>query len=155
MDSMLQHLLETNIQQQAVTQELAQSLHTATRELLELKRKPCSTTSVPDPCQEVACILTKLTSEDDVEAFLLTYERVARYKEWEEKCWVDILTPFMSGEAQRTYYTLLPEQASHYPILKAEILGHCDLPPFSAAAEFHSWSYQPVATLPAQMGSLL
>lgn len=34
MDPMLQHLLETNIQQQAVTQELAQSLHVAMQELL-------------------------------------------------------------------------------------------------------------------------
>lgn len=52
MDPMLQHLLETNIQLQAVTQELAQSLHAATQELLELKRKPCSSTSVPltNPC---------------------------------------------------------------------------------------------------------
>lgn len=37
MDPMLQLLLQTNLQQQAMTQELAQSLPIATQELLQLK----------------------------------------------------------------------------------------------------------------------
>lgn len=43
---MLQHLLETNLQQQVVTQELAQILCAAMQELLNLKT-PCSAASIP------------------------------------------------------------------------------------------------------------
>lgn len=68
----LQHLLETNIHQQAVTQELAQSLCTATHELLNLKKRPCSGASVPlsHPCREAQHLLTKLCGKDNIEAYI-------------------------------------------------------------------------------------
>lgn len=83
MDPLLQHLLETNLQQQVVTQELAQSLHAVIQEQLALKKKPCSASSIPlpDPCREAASNLTKLISEYNIEAFLLTFERVTRCKQ--------------------------------------------------------------------------
>lgn len=37
--------------------------------------------------------------EDDIEAFLLTFE-VARDKHWVEEHWAHLLDPFLSGEAQ-------------------------------------------------------
>lgn len=119
MDPMLQHLLETDIQQQAVTQELTQSLCTTTQKLLELKRKSCSITSVPlpDPCQEMPHILTKLTSEDDIEAFLLIFEWAARHDQCEEEHWANILTPFLSGEAQ---HLLCPSTWPSFKIPDAE-----------------------------------
>lgn len=51
-----------------------------TQELLDLKRKPCtaSTITLSDPFQEAPGILTKLTSEGDIEAFLTTFEQVKR-----------------------------------------------------------------------------
>lgn len=95
-------------------------------ELLDLKKMPCCTTSLPlpNPCQEAPGILTKLTSEDDIEAFLLTIKSVAQLEQCEEERWADILTPFLSGKAQRAYCTFPPDQAAFYSVLKMEILSY-------------------------------
>lgn len=72
----------------------------------------------------------KLTSEDNVEAFLITFEQVAQCKQWEEE----------------------RGQISFYPALKAEILIRCGLSPVNAA--FNSWSYEPCANSHSQIDTL-
>lgn len=42
----------------------------------------------------------KLNSEDDIAAFLLTFERVTRRKQCEEEYWADILAPFLLGKVK-------------------------------------------------------
>ncbi|KAK3527989.1 hypothetical protein QTP86_013101 [Hemibagrus guttatus] len=70
----LKHLLETSIHQQATSQELTQSLTMATKELQELRSSP---QAVPfplrEPGQATQHLLTKMTAEDDVEAFFETF----------------------------------------------------------------------------------
>lgn len=94
MDPMLKYLLETNLQQQVVSQELAQSLRAATQELLAPKKTPCSAASIPlpDPYREAPGVLTKLTREDDTEAFLVTFKQVTRHEQWEEERWANSLS---------------------------------------------------------------
>lgn len=113
MDPMLQHLLEMNIQPQAVTHKLVQSLCMARQELLVLKKKPCSGALVPllHPCQDTQHLLTNLCIEDDVEAYLETFEWVALCKHWEEEAWAQILAPFLWGKHSRpTTPSLWPKQ---------------------------------------------
>lgn len=143
-DPMLQHMLETKLHQQAVTQDLAQSLRITTQELLQMKES-CSTDEIPlpDPCREAQHLFTKLSSEDNVEAFLETFKRIALREEWEQHTWADILSPLLSGDAQLSYYGRpLP---LNYETLTGEILVRCGLFPTDAAAEFHKWSTTPVS----------
>lgn len=49
-----------------------------TQELLSLKQTaPAAAITLPDPAQDAQCMLTKLTAEDDIEAFLGTIENIA------------------------------------------------------------------------------
>lgn len=50
-DKILKQLLETGLEQQAVTQGVAKSLHIATMEVMAIQKLPHSaTTALPDPC---------------------------------------------------------------------------------------------------------
>lgn len=94
MDPTLQHLLESNLQQQAVTQQLAHSLQATTRELVALKTTtPTAAKPLPDPGCDVRCLLPPLTLEDDIEAYLETFECIARREGWDSDEWPRILRP--------------------------------------------------------------
>ncbi|KAK0132836.1 hypothetical protein N1851_032051 [Merluccius polli] len=74
-----------------------------------------------------ARFLVKQTETDDVETFLLTFERTATREGWPRVQWTDLIAPFLSGAAQSAYQDLCMEQAVSYDELKAEIqkrLGH-------------------------------
>lgn len=75
---MLQHLLETNLQQQVVTKDLAQSLKVATKELLCFHQLTATSVPLPNPCREAQYLLPRLKPEGDVETYLLAFEHVAR-----------------------------------------------------------------------------
>lgn len=75
LNPVMRHLLEVSLQQ---SQEMARGLHMDTQELLSLKQTaPAAAISLPDPAQDAQCMLTKLTAEDDIEAFLGPIENIA------------------------------------------------------------------------------
>ena len=75
--------------------------------------------------------LTKLGPDDDVEAFLETFEQVATREGWPEAQWACIVAPFLTGPAQQASQDLPPEQASQYRVLKqaAEDQNHASSRP--------------------------
>ncbi|XP_051774781.1 nuclear GTPase SLIP-GC-like [Erpetoichthys calabaricus] len=68
--------------------------------------------------------LPKMTPQDDPEAFLKTFERVARHYNWPEETWSPRLAPLLCGEAQLAYAGLDDSHAMSYTQVKEAIL-HC------------------------------
>lgn len=56
--------------------------------------------NVVDDWVKLALGLVKLQPEDDPEAFLHPFERVAKAADWEELTWAACIAPFLIGEGQ-------------------------------------------------------
>ncbi|KAK3550930.1 hypothetical protein QTP70_009861 [Hemibagrus guttatus] len=125
LEHILKHLLKTNIHQQVASQEVAQSLELATKELQELRRGPHPTAvPLPEPGHAAQHLLMKMTVEDE-------------HKGWRRRDWADLVAPFLTGDAQLAYYTLDVEKAREYEQVKGEILARCGRSPVNAAGDFH------------------
>ncbi|XP_042300689.1 uncharacterized protein LOC121918765 [Sceloporus undulatus] len=66
--------------------------------------------------------LMKMGPQDDVEAFLNTFERVATAAQWPQEQWALILTPCLTGSAQEAVDTMSSEEAKDYQKVKETIL---------------------------------
>ena len=66
--------------------------------------------------------LTRLSDNDDIEAYLTTFERMMEAYEIERACWSFKLAPQLTGKAQQAYAALPPEHAKDYDEVKAAIL---------------------------------
>ena len=66
--------------------------------------------------------LTKLTEQDDIEAFLTTFERMMGVFGIEKKRWAFKLAPQLTGKAQKAFAAMEEGEASDYDQLKKAIL---------------------------------
>ncbi|XP_072772650.1 uncharacterized protein [Nerophis lumbriciformis] len=100
-------------------------------------------------------VLTKLSGEDDVEAYLELFERTAARKKWPVAEWGSILAPFLTGEAQRVCSDLALADAQDFKKLKKAILDsqRCSLP--ARAQQYHNWTFQPTQPPRQQVAALL
>lgn len=84
-------------------------------------------TPLPDPTQDAQNLLSNITIDDNVEAYLVTFERVAIREDWPLREWAHILAPLLTGEAQIAYFAMPEEEAEDYHSLKTEMLACCGL----------------------------
>ncbi len=77
---------------------------------------------LPESTAKAYQILVRLTEHDDIEAYLQTFEVIAAWEGWVKEEWARIIGPFLTGEAQRAYYSLQAPRNERYDELKAEIL---------------------------------
>ncbi|XP_058841918.1 zinc finger protein 444-like [Acipenser ruthenus] len=91
--------------------------------------------------------LQKMTSEDDPEAFLTTFERVATVSGWPARCWAAQLAPCLTGEAQAAYRALSNVAAEDYPQVKAAILQRLNITPETHCRRFRTYK-RPEGTRP-------
>ena len=66
--------------------------------------------------------LTRLTEEDDIEAYLTSFERIMTAHEVSRERWPFKLAPQLTGKAQQAYAALPPNEAMTYDTIKTAIL---------------------------------
>nr|XP_033808563.1 uncharacterized protein LOC117363993 [Geotrypetes seraphini] len=87
--------------------------------------------------------LNKLAPEDDIEDFLLAFERVAGASHWPQDQWAIKLIPCLAGRALEAYRTLNTEQASDYKCLKEVLLEYLGHTPEQYRMQFRALKMEP------------
>ena len=67
--------------------------------------------------------VAKLADTDDIEGYLLTFERQMAAYEVDKSRWPFILAPQLTGKAQKAYMALANEDAGNYGCIKQVILN--------------------------------
>ncbi|XP_039599098.1 nuclear GTPase SLIP-GC-like isoform X2 [Polypterus senegalus] len=93
--------------------------------------------------------LIKMTPQDDPEAFLKIFERVAQHSFWPKETWPLKLAPLLCGEAQLVYADLDDISAQSYAKVKEAILHHFRSNSDSYRQQFHSLKLLPGESLRA------
>lgn len=71
--------------------------------------------------------VAKLTEEDDIEAYLTTFERLMKAYEVKKERWSFKLAPQLVGKAQQAYAAMAPDEAMDYDKVKRAILRRYDI----------------------------
>ena len=72
-------------------------------------------------------LLQKFTPDDDIEHFLVVFERIARQQKWAEEMWATQLAGLLTGKAMAAYAALSSEDANDYSKVKEAILRQYDV----------------------------
>ena len=136
---------------------LLQQLITAQQTTIELLQQQLSRREEPrvKPRAAAHAILPRLSKEDDIEAFLMTFERTATLEEWLPTEWASALAPLLTGVAQEAYFDLDSREAADYGRLKTEILSRYQLTARDRAVKFHQWTYTADQPVRAQIFALI
>ena len=87
--------------------------------------------------------LQKLTDEDDIEHFLITFKRIARACRWPRVNWSFHLIPLLTGKACGAYVHMDVNESDEYDKVKAAILTKYDVNPESYRLKFRSVEVEP------------
>ena len=71
--------------------------------------------------------VAKLSDTDDIEGYLLTFERQMAAYEIEKSHWAFILAPQLSGRAQKAYMAMAPDESGDYHLIKKATLKRYDI----------------------------
>jgi len=102
--------------------------------------------------QERQLKIAKLTEHDNIEAYLVTFERMMETYKIPKRRWAFRLVPQLSGRAQQAYAAMPREQAGEYDEVKAVILHRYDITQetyrqrLRAATRKEGETYQELAT---------
>nr|XP_043871756.1 uncharacterized protein LOC122760682 [Solea senegalensis] len=80
---------------------------------------------------------------EDIENYLLRFERIAKTWQWPETEWACRLVPLLSGKALEAYTAMDEERAHYYHDLKAALLAKFDISPETYRQQFRSTMVPP------------
>ncbi len=106
MEEIIRRLTEVTAQQQLFTERLAARQEYTDRVVTQLQASAAVRPPLPDAGVKAHQLLVRLTDQDDVEAYLHTFEGIATREGWVREEWARLIAPFLTGEAQRAYYSL-------------------------------------------------
>ncbi|XP_075791103.1 uncharacterized protein LOC142830401 [Pelodiscus sinensis] len=86
--------------------------------------------------------LSKLGPQDDPEAFLTTFERVATAARWPPEQWATLLAPYLSGPAQLAYRSLAVTDALNYYKVREAILDQLGHSPETCRQRFRQEGFK-------------
>ncbi|XP_026010619.1 uncharacterized protein LOC113013700 [Astatotilapia calliptera] len=87
--------------------------------------------------------LERLTEADDIEHFLITFERMATAYRWQKSDWVFHLIPLLTGKARGAYVHMDIDDSLDYDKVKSAILPKYDINPETYRQRFRSLDVQP------------
>ncbi len=143
MEELLRQLTEVSLRQQQIVEHLAARQGQVDEEVTALRMAARQRVPLPDPRVQAAQLLPKMTTHNDVEAYLQMFENTATAEGWDPEVWARALAPLLTGEPQRAYFSLPTTIAGNYGEVKREILARVGLSPVCAAQQFADWVYQP------------
>ena len=97
----------------------------------------------PRPGRYAEPKLQKLSDSDDVEHFLITFERVAAACQWPRGDWSLHLVPLLTGKARGAYVHMEGDDTLNYDRVKAAILRKYDINPETYRQRFRSLDVGP------------
>lgn len=87
--------------------------------------------------------LEKLTDNDDIEHFLITFEHIAVACWWQKPDWVFHLIPLLNGKARGAYVHMDIDDSLDYDQVKSAILSKYDINPETYRQRFRSLEVNP------------
>ncbi|XP_065146743.1 uncharacterized protein [Paramisgurnus dabryanus] len=90
-------------------------------EIDRIRLEAISDKPVPRVTDQELC-LARLKDTDDIDHYLLTFERLAETYQWSKEDWASYLKPFLTGEARSAFVAMDPVHAQDYDSVKTAIL---------------------------------
>ncbi|MGH0131203.1 UNVERIFIED_CONTAM: hypothetical protein FKN15_002996 [Acipenser sinensis] len=85
----------------------------------------------------------KMSAEDDPEAYLVAFERLATAAAWPREFWASQLGPCLIGEAQAAYQAMSDQHATEYDLVKQAILRRLNITAETHRARFREYRRAP------------
>uniref|UniRef100_A0A803JW56 SCAN box domain-containing protein n=1 Tax=Xenopus tropicalis TaxID=8364 RepID=A0A803JW56_XENTR len=82
-----------------------------------------------------------MTQEDDIEAYLTTFERIAHACKWPKEQWVIRLAPYLTGQAQMAYSNMKIHESGQYDLVKEAILRRYNISEETYRQRFRQLKY--------------
>lgn len=117
MEELIKQLVQTNALQQEQIALLRETL------LKSPGREEEGISAMVNPRAAVQRSLQKMTSKDEIEAYLTVFERTAEREKLPKAEWVEVLAPYLTAGPQKAYHDLSNHEVNDYAKLKAEILA--------------------------------
>ncbi len=128
--------LDGSEEEDAVSSRLRSPSTTCRKEMSEVRN--------PGQCQFKEPKLEKLSDSDDVEHFLITFERIAAACRWPKEEWAFHLIPLLTGKARAAYVHMDVEDSLDYEQLKSAILRKYDINRETYRKKFRSLDVEPL-----------